>query len=243
MENCFKNFHSFWHNVTWTDYAEKTYKLIEATEINDLKFVSLLQTCLIAAMGEMERNNKISYYFHQTNSPEVEGVDRASNLALISRKNWLSNLVTANFCVSVVDDSCEFEKNYVDFLIENIGLDAVHIKSTQTINENQNNLLFDKLVEYKGLKIGVLGLSFKPKTAVINESPGYILYQKLKNNNYDVFGYDPLVETEFFGEDTLEKFIDFCEVIVLAHNDNNIFRDKKINLTNKIIINPWGLKY
>lgn len=125
---------------------------------------------------------------------------------------------------------------------EKIGLDALHIKSTQTINENQNNLLFDKLVPHKGLKIGVLGLSFKPKTAVINESPGYILYQKLKENDYDVVGYDPLVETEFFGEDSLGEFINHCEVIVLTHNDKSIFNDN-IDLTNKIIINPWGLKY
>lgn len=141
MENCFKNFHSFWHNVTWTHHSEMVFKLIEGTGIDDFKFLSLLQTCLLAAMGEMERNNKISYYFHQTNSPEVEGVDRASNLAFISRKNWLSNLATANFCVSVVDDSCEFEKNYVDFLIENIGLDAAQAKE-----------LFDR-VDTKGEKV------------------------------------------------------------------------------------------
>lgn len=54
---------------------------------------------------------------------------------------------------------------------ENVGLDAVHIKSSQIINENQNKYLYDKVKNYRDKKIGIYGLSFKPNTYVTTESP------------------------------------------------------------------------
>lgn len=121
-------------------------------------------------------------------------------------------------------------------MCENIGLDAIHIRATQKINEKQNELLFDKVQLYKNKKIGIYGLSFKPKTVVTTESPGLILYEKLISEKYDVVFYDELIENNYT-DLGFEKFIEDCEVIVLTHN-------VKIDTTetvfeNKIIINPW----
>ena len=118
---------------------------------------------------------------------------------------------------------------------ENIGLDAVHIKATQKINERQNEILFEKVKEFKDKIIGIIGLSFKPNTTVDVESPGRILFNKLVENNYNVLGYDPLLENIYSKEELVEK----CEVIVITHNDKNLIEN--LNFKNKIVINPWNL--
>jgi UDPglucose 6-dehydrogenase len=122
---------------------------------------------------------------------------------------------------------------------ENLGLDAKHIKATQKINEEQNNLLFNKVSNFKNKTVGIIGLSFKPNTSVTTESPGYILYEKLKNLNYNLVVFDELVEV---GESkSLNEVIELSDIIVVTHNDKNLEIIKNINIKNKPIINPWGL--
>ena len=117
---------------------------------------------------------------------------------------------------------------------ENVGLDAIHIKSTQKINENQNLLLYDKIKQYKGKRIGVYGLSFKPNTYVTTESPGNILYERLLSEKYDVIFYDKLITSNYSNK--LESFINDSDVIVITHNTKDF---KEVDLKNKIVINPW----
>jgi UDPglucose 6-dehydrogenase len=120
---------------------------------------------------------------------------------------------------------------------ENVGLDAVHIKSSQLINENQNKYLYDKVKNYRDKKIGIYGLSFKPNTYVTTESPGNILYEKLLNEKFDVCYYDELIMSQY--TDNFDKFIDDCDVLVITHDTNKF---SNIKLKNKIIINPWRVK-
>jgi len=123
---------------------------------------------------------------------------------------------------------------------EKLGLDAIHIKATQKINELQHDLLFNKVQKYIDKKIGIFGISFKPKTSVTVESSGYILYEKLKKLNYSVFGCDEIVEVEF-NYDSIEEFIQTCDVIVLTHNDSKILEKFKEKFKEKILINPWKI--
>ena len=123
-------------------------------------------------------------------------------------------------------------------MCDNIGLDAIHIKSTQKINDIQNDLLVEKVSQYKNKKIGVFGLSFKPNTSVTTESAGFYLYETLKLKGFEVVGFDPLVVTDYM--DDLQKFVNNVDVVVITHNDHEKF--KHINLNNKIVINPWEIK-
>jgi UDPglucose 6-dehydrogenase len=120
---------------------------------------------------------------------------------------------------------------------ENVGLDAIHIKSTQVINENQNINLYDKIKGFKNKKIGIYGLSFKPNTYVTTESPGNILYERLLNEKYDVTYYDELIMSKY--TDNFDKFIEDCDVLVITHETNKF---SNIELKNKTIINPWKVK-
>jgi UDPglucose 6-dehydrogenase len=120
---------------------------------------------------------------------------------------------------------------------ENVGLDAIHIKSTQVINENQNINLYNKIKGFKNKKIGIYGLSFKPNTYVTTESPGNILYERLLNEKYDVIYYDELIMSKY--TDNFDKFIEDCDVLVITHETNKF---SNIELKNKTIINPWKVK-
>jgi UDPglucose 6-dehydrogenase len=120
---------------------------------------------------------------------------------------------------------------------ENVGLDAIHIKATQKINENQNRFLYEKVKPFTNKKIGIYGLSFKPNTYVTTESPGNMLYEKLLSENYDVVYYDKLIVSQYSND--LKNFIMDCEVIIISHDTNEF---DGIDLKNKIVINPWGVK-
>ena len=120
-------------------------------------------------------------------------------------------------------------------LSENLGLDAVHIKATQRINELQNELLFEKVKAYKNKTIGIVGLSFKPDTAVVVESPGQILFDKLSSSSYAVTAFDPLV----LNSTDLQDFINNVDVVVINHNDKKLI--SSVRFDNKIIVDNWGI--
>ena len=118
----------------------------------------------------------------------------------------------------------------------NVGLEASHIIATQKINQNQNELLYNKVKNYKDKTIGVFGLSFKPNTYVTTESPGQILYERLLTENYSVIFYDELISSDH----NLDGFIKECDVIIITHPIKELKGFD--NIKNKLIINPWGNK-
>ena len=71
-------------------------------------------------------------------------------------------------------------------------------------------------------KIGVLGLSYKPYTPVIEESPGINLLKFLNNSGANAYGWDPTVKPSADGVDSvrvidsLEDFLEKIEVVVVT---------------------------
>jgi len=118
---------------------------------------------------------------------------------------------------------------------ESVGLNAQHIKATQSINEIQNKILFNKVKKFKDKKIGIIGLSFKPNTAFTLGSPGQILFDKLTSLSYNVQAFDPLV----LNSKNLKKFVGSADIVVVTHNNKNLL--KNINFEKKIVIDPWGV--
>ena len=76
------------------------------------------------------------------------------------------------------------------------GVDAWLAKATDTINDQQNQILCQWVraicAQRKISNIGILGLSYKPYTPVIEESPAIKLIQALLKNNVTITVYDPL---------------------------------------------------
>ena len=89
-----------------------------------------------------------------------------------------------------------FPRDNVAFsrLAEIIGAKADLAVATDTINRHQKDrvlTIIDQL-GYQPKTIGILGLSYKPGTAVIEESQGIALAASLKKKGFDVVIFDPM---------------------------------------------------
>lgn len=91
------------------------------------------------------------------------------------------------------------------------GYEMNVIRAVEKANEFQKNILFSKIKDYfsgnlRGRKIAVWGLSFKPHTDDIRESPAIYLINRLIEEGAMVSAYDPAAmnETEkLFGKDIM----------------------------------------
>jgi len=79
-------------------------------------------------------------------------------------------------------------------LAKRIGARADIAQATDLLNRHQIERLFASATARlsAGASIGVLGLSYKPDTAVIDESQGVALVKRLSDAGYKVAAYDPL---------------------------------------------------
>ena len=99
-------------------------------------------------------------------------------------------------------------------------LDAI-----EAVNEDQKNILFEKLVRYfggvealSGKTIALWGLSFKPNTDDMREAPSLVLIRQLLKANCRVQAYDPVARNEArrilqqeHGAASFEKMISIVE--------------------------------
>ena len=81
------------------------------------------------------------------------------------------------------------------------GYELNVIKAVDIANEYQKSVIFSKMTKYfnnnlKNRKIGVWGLSFKPKTDDMREAPSLILIEKLLGAGAQVKAYDPAAMNE-----------------------------------------------
>lgn len=77
------------------------------------------------------------------------------------------------------------------------GVSFEILRAVERVNEKQKELLFEKFLRYyggnvKGKKVGVWGLSFKPETDDVRESPALTLVDKLVESGCEIWVYDPV---------------------------------------------------
>ena len=79
-------------------------------------------------------------------------------------------------------------------LARDLGAEPLLVEATDAVNVAQTDRLA-RVVESRlepGSSVGILGLAYKPDTAVVEESPGVALAAQLANAGYDVLIYDPV---------------------------------------------------
>jgi UDPglucose 6-dehydrogenase len=79
---------------------------------------------------------------------------------------------------------------------EEFGLDMALIKAIDIVNENQKTALLKYILHHyqnnvSGKRFGFWGLSFKPNTDDIRESPPLVIIQSLLSNGASIIAYDP----------------------------------------------------
>lgn len=84
----------------------------------------------------------------------------------------------------------------LEYLAYQYGYELRTVKAAIEVNREQNILLFRKasrrLITFHGLKVAVLGLTFKPGTDDIRGAPSLENISLLLENGADVYAYDPV---------------------------------------------------
>jgi len=109
-----------------------------------------------------------------------------------------------------------------------LGVDASVIEATDALNRRQGSRVAAMCAAHlaPGARVAVLGLSYKPDTIVVEESPGLYLAGALAGAGFEVVGYDPLVrhvgddipdEVKIVGEPW--EALDGAQALILANPD------------------------
>jgi len=111
------------------------------------------------------------------------------------------------------------------------GYEPLLVDATERVNEFQGHHLLDQVIAEAQKSprgsIGVLGLSFKPGTEVMTESPSLRLVRGLVDRKRNVVVYDPhalplartLLQDRVNYADSLESCIASCQICVIANPD------------------------
>lgn len=83
----------------------------------------------------------------------------------------------------------------LDYLAKQNGYELRTVKAAIDVNKDQKLLLYKKacqrLITFNGLKVAVLGLTFKPGTDDLREAPSLENVPLLLEQGADIFAYDP----------------------------------------------------
>ncbi|RLF52876.1 MAG: UDP-glucose 6-dehydrogenase [Thermoplasmata archaeon] len=127
---------------------------------------------------------------------------------------------------------------------EEIGYELRIIKSAIEVNERQPlkviHLLKKYIKELGGVKIGILGLAFKPGTDDVRESRSIPVVKELLKEGAQVVAYDPKAMDNFrkiFPQikyaSSAEEVLNDCEVILILTKWDDF---RKLNYSGKIVI-------
>ncbi len=89
----------------------------------------------------------------------------------------------------------------LEYLARQHGYDLRTVKAAIDVNKDQKTLLYKKasrrLITFSGLKVAVLGLTFKPGTDDLREAPSLDNVPLLLEQGADIFAYDPVGAENF----------------------------------------------
>ena len=132
-------------------------------------------------------------------------------------------------------------KAYAD-LGRKYGQPAIHLEFAEKINSDVLKRIYFK--SKLGKSIGVLGVSFKPDSPVVIDSPSLKLMKMLIEDGKEVFYFDKLIDgttpelTPFRKCLNVKELTKYCDTIVLMHPEKSLIPEISSNIK---IIDPWGI--
>lgn len=144
------------------------------------------------------------------------------------------------------------------YVADSVGADAALSRATDTINESVNQRLLCTVRAHcpEGESVGVLGLAYKPFTAVVERSPGLWLCQQLAEHNRKVMAHDYLAGANALSalpegrvriyNDAEELLQSGCRVLVIAcpwPDYKSLLGSNldKLSREDTAIVDPWLL--
>ncbi|TYS60554.1 UDP-glucose/GDP-mannose dehydrogenase family protein [Bacillus infantis] len=98
------------------------------------------------------------------------------------------------------------------------------LKAVMSVNDNQINLFFEKarkrINNFDHIKVAILGLSFKPNTNDIRNSPAETLIKKLLKARAEIHVYDPVATNEI--KDKFGDSLNYAESIIDTINNAEV---------------------
>ncbi len=182
--------------VIGTESKEAEAKLIEIYKDFNLPIVSVNRRS--AEMIKYASNDflalKISYMNDIANLCELVG----ANIEDVAKGMSYDNRIGSNFLNAGIGygGSC-FPKDTkaLSYLAKQNGYELRTVQAAVDVNKDQKTKLFykakDRLITFKGLKVAVLGLTFKPGTDDLREAPSIDNIKLLLDKGADIYAYDP----------------------------------------------------
>lgn len=157
-----------------------------------------------AEMTKYAANNflalKISYINEIANLCELVG----ANIQDVAKGMSFDSRIGSTFLNAGVGfgGSC-FPKDTkaLEYLARQYGYELKTVKATIDINSEQKLLLYKKackrLITFSGLKVAILGLSFKPETDDLREAPSLVNVPLLLDQGAAITAFDPVCISNF----------------------------------------------
>ena len=189
--------------IIGTESREAEKKLMEIYEPFELPIVSVNRRS--AEMIKYASNDflalKISYMNDIANLCELVG----ANIQDVAKGMSYDPRIGANFLNAGIGygGSC-FPKDTkaLKYLAKQHGYKLKTVEAAVDVNAEQKVALFKKaserMITFNGVKIAILGLTFKPGTDDLREAPSIDNVELLlKNNANNIYAYDPVGEDNF----------------------------------------------
>lgn len=144
------------------------------------------------------------------------------------------------------------------YVAQSVGVEAALSRATDTINEDVNRRLLETVLAHcpEGGSVGVLGLAYKPFTAVVDRSPGMWLCEQLAAADRRVLAHDylagvnaspalPQERVQICG-DPAQILENGCQVVAITcpwPGYKEFFRSNMPQFSDKgtVIVDPWSL--
>ena len=144
------------------------------------------------------------------------------------------------------------------YVAQSVGVEAALSRATDTINEDVNQRLLETVLAHcpEGGPVGVLGLAYKPFTAVVDRSPGMWLCERLAAAERQVLAHDYLAGMNASSalpqdrvricSDPSQMLQHGCQVLVITcpwPEYKKFFQSNMPRFSDKgtVIVDPWRL--
>jgi len=240
------DFHLLGVSDTWvSDLVEQVFKTMTSFAV-PCKKMSVLEAEIVKISVNNYITMKISFansllqlcdHFHEVN---IHTVTQAIGMdSRIGSRYLTAGAPYGGPCFP--RDTLAMSKLFKDFSISNS-----YPELTSKINSDHTEFLVNKVLKFttKEDVIGILGVSYKTGTTVIDESPGVLLAVSLLNNGMKVYTWDDQnVKVPNFSNIDLDlnQILELCDFFIITRDTQEI---KKIydylKLKNKKFIDLWN---